>query len=382
MNILIVSLSPIEAITSAMIRNLALVRGLEESGNHVDFLAVPFNVLLSQAKENEFVKKINVIRTESSSAYDRVVTDRKRKSTFKTFVRNVLRKVWHTFSVYDYTYMIAKSVSISVLPQTHYDMVISSSDPKSSHIAVKTLRKQGLTYDRWIQYWGDPLAIDITKKSIYPRFMLKYIEKKLISGADKIVYVSPFTQKEQQRLFPAYEDKMEFLPIAYMEEEIFPETLNERFVIGYYGNYSSNVRNLRPFYDACTELKEKVDVSIYGDSDMELASTEHVHIFPRGIIDEHKQIADLLVCVLNSYGTQIPGKIYHLAGTNKKVLVVLDGEYREEMADYLEKFDRFYMCNNEKQSIREKIEEIMKDNRQFEPLRRLRYDSIAQELIK
>lgn len=382
MKILIISLTPIEALTSAMFRNLALARGLLESGNQIDFLSVPFNTLLREGEKNDFVEKINVLRTQPNAAYKRVIeSEGKKESSVKSILKRLLRKVWHSCSVYDYTYTIAKNVGIDRLPVRYYDIVISSSDPKSSHIAVKTLRKQGLTYGRWIQYWGDPLAVDITQKSIYPKFVLKHIEKRLMHGADKIVYVSPFTLKTQQELYPAYKEKMTFLPIAYMEEEIFPDIPNNKFVIGYYGNYTSRVRNLLPFYEACKELGENISVSIYGDSDVELASTDNIHIFPRGIIEEHKRTADLLVCVMNSQGSQIPGKLYHLAGTNKKILVVLDGEYEQEMSEFLATFNRFYLCKNDRDSIRQKIMEIMEDGKTFEPVKELKYDYIASKFI-
>ena len=382
MKILIISLTPIEALTSAMFRNLALARGLLESGNQIDFLSVPFNTLLREGEKNDFVEKINVLRTQPNAAYKRVIeSEGKKESSVKSILKRLLRKVWHSCSVYDYTYTIAKNVGIDRLPVRYYDIVISSSDPKSSHIAVKTLRKQGLTYGRWIQYWGDPLAVDITQKSIYPRFILKRIERKLINGADKIVYVSPFTLKAQQGLYPEFKEKMTFLHVAYMEEEISPDIPNNTFVIGYYGNYTSRVRNLLPFYEACKELGENISVSIYGDSDVELASTDNIHIFPRGIIEEHKRTADLLVCVMNSQGTQIPGKLYHLAGTNKKILVVLDGEYEQEMSEFLATFNRFYLCKNDKNSIRQKITEIMEDGKTFEPVKELKYDYIASKFI-
>lgn len=382
MRILIISLTPVEALTSAMFRTLALARGLAEEKNQVDFLSVPFNTLHSKSRKNNFADKINVVRTQPNAAYKRVIENEdNKKSTVKLIMKKVLRKVWHSFSVYDYTYTIAKNVNISRLPEKYYDIVISSSDPKSSHIAVKTLKKQGLTYGKWIQYWGDPLAADITQKSIYPQFILKHIERKLIHGADKIVYVSPFTLKVQQKLYSAYRERMTFLPIAYMEEEFFPDSINDKFVIGYYGNYSTQVRDLRPFYEACKEVGGRIAVSIYGDSDLELEATDNIHIYPRGTIEEHKRMADLLVCVMNSHGTQIPGKLYHLAGTNKKVLVVLDGEYEQEMSEFLKTFHRFYLCKNDKDSIRQKVIEIMEDGKTFEPVKELKYDYIASKFI-
>lgn len=381
MRVLMIKLSSIEAITSSMFRTLAIARGLVESGNEVDFLCIPMGNIPKKASERDFINEINVIRTGNDKAFSAII-DNNRNGGGSQFMKQILRKIWHSFSVYDHTYAIAKKLSIDVLPVTEYDLVISSSDPKSSHVAVEQLKKQGLKYKRWIQYWGDPLALDITLHTIYPRFILKRIERKLIKDCDKVIYVSPITLKEQKKLFGSYAEKMTFLPIAYMEAEIYEETTNSKFVIGYYGNYSSSVRNLLPFYQACVEMSDRVEAAIYGDSNITLEETDNVKIYPRGIVDEHKKIADLEVCVLNSSGTQIPGKLYHLAGTNKKVLIILDGEHSDEIKEYLSSFKRFYMCENDKDGIMTEIEKIMDDETQFSPLEELKYSEISKRFIE
>lgn len=381
MNILIVKLSPIETITSSMFRTIAVARGLEETGNNVDMLVVPYNGMIAVDRKKDFIKKINIIRSGECKAYSRVANVEGR-GIIKKKIITLLKKIWHMLSVYDYTYSVVKKLRIDILPRHQYDIVISSSDPKTSHIAVKKLMKQGLKCDRWIQYWGDPLTLDITKVNIWPDFILKRIESNLIKGADKVVYVSPFTLEEQKKLFPQKAGKMDFVPVAYMEEEIYPKPQSARFVIGYYGNYEIRVRNIIPLYNACINMGAKVDVSFYGDTDLSLTSSENVKIYPRGIVEEHKAKADLLICLLNSSGAQIPGKLYHLAGTNKKVLVIVDGERTVEMRRYLNGFKRFYICENNEKSIEQKIVEIMNDNSEFYPSKELRYDKIAAKIIE
>lgn len=381
MDILIIKLSPVETITSSMYRTLAIARGLVECGNEVDMIVAPYNGLNPKDRPKDFLDDINVIRTNKNNTYTSIVNQGKGEGVRKKAV-NVLKKVWHKLSVYDYTYSIAKKIDISILHKRNYDIVISSSDPKSSHIAVKMLTKQGLKYNRWIQYWGDPLTIDITRVDIWPSFIMKNIENRILSNADKIVYVSPFTLKEQKRLFPQKASKMSFLPVSYMSEEIYEKTRNERFTIGYYGNYEKRVRNIVPFYEACCNLGSKIAVSIYGDTDISLKSTDNIQILPRSVIDEHKKSADLLVCILNSSGTQIPGKLYHLAGTNKKVLVIVDGDNTIEMKAYLESFSRFYLCENNAECIKDTIDKIINDDSEFLPVESLKYDYISRKFIE
>lgn len=384
MRILMIKLSPIEAITSSMFRTLSIARGLSEQGHEVDFVTIPYNEIHALADKHDFLKKINIIRTSSNKTFEAVsaVSRNDKSNLLKKGVVSVMRKTWHVFNVYDNTIKIAKNISIDLLPTNQYDIVISSSDPKSSHVAMRKLIEQGLQYGRWIQYWGDPLALDITGKSIYPVWVLKRIESKLLAGADKVIYVSPFTLKEQKRLLKEYADKMEFLPIAYMEEKIYPETSNDRFVIGYYGDYMKGVRNLLPFYQACKEFGDKVHVDIIGNSDLKLESDDNIKIYPRGSIDAFERNADLVVCVLNSSGTQIPGKIYHEAGTNKNILVIVDGDRTDEMKEYLRSFGRYDICDNNTGSIKNAIMKIQKERKKAQPLKRIHYVSIAREFIK
>lgn len=383
LDILIITLQPIETLTSAMFRTLAITRGLSEQGHNVDFLCIPDNQLQSKKREQEFLKDINIIRTASNGAFleaRKIISGEKK--TFKKFVVKFARKLWHMFCVYDNTIRIANNVSISSLPKKEYDVIISSSDPKSSHIAAMNLINQGLKYKKWVQYWGDPLALDISKENIYPRCILKYIEGKIIKNANKVVYVSPFTMEKQKNLLPKYADQMAFYPIAYMEEKIYPPTKNEVFTLGYYGNYDSMVRNIIPFYVACKKFNEDIHVDIIGDSDLRLEATEHICIYPRGDILNFEANADLIVCVLNSFGTQIPGKIYHAAGTNKKILVIVDGDYTEQMKAYLNSFNRYFICDNNIESIVEGIRIAKESEATLMPLKELNYQYISKALIE
>ncbi len=78
---------------------------------------------------------------------------------------------------------------------------------------------------------------------------------------------------------------------------------------------------------------------------------------------------------------QIPGKIYHLAGTNKKIIIILDGENEEGILKYLRSFNRFYFCKNNTQDIIDTIKYIMGDNTLFRPSPELRWNIIAQRFI-
>nr|WP_315362833.1 hypothetical protein [Cytobacillus firmus] len=378
MRILIVKLSPIEINDSANIRTLGLVKGLTGLNYTVDYLTIPTNIKQVKTINPEGLGLANIIRTHNNSTYNNVISN---GGKLKSKIVGLLRKVYHTFSIYDYTYSIAKKIDITLLKNAEYDIVVSSSDPKSSHVAVQNLIKQGLKCEKWIQYWGDPMALDITNKSVYPQRFIANKEKKLLSVADRVVYVSPFTLTEQRSLFPDYAEKMHFLPVPYMEEKIYGETKNNKFTIGYFGAYHSNVRDILPLYSACLEIKKDINLNIVGDSDLDLQQTESIRVFPRGDISDFERNADLLVCLLNKKGTQIPGKIYHTAATDKPVLVILDGDNLEQTKEYLGNFKRFILCENDKDSISNAIMEVIGKEEKYRPAQQFNPETIARKFI-
>ena len=292
-----------------------------------------------------------------------------------------MRKMYHKLFLYDNTKIIAKKILINILPQKEYDYIISISDPKTSHIALKTLIKQGLKSKKIIEYWGDPLYGDITQKSILPKFLIKKEEIKLIKIADKIIYTSPFTLKLQQKIYKQFENKMYFYPTSSKEKEYYDSKSNNTYTVGYYGAYESNIRNILPLYNAFKELKGLAKLNLIGNSDLNLDITENVVVLERGIVTEYEKNTDLFVCLLNKTGTQIPGKLYYMAVTNKPILVIIDGNEKKEIIKFLNEFNRFIICENQEQSIIEAIKNSINSNKTYKPCELLKPEVIAQKIL-
>lgn len=380
MKILVIKLTNTNIISSATIRTLALIKGLLFLGHNIDYITLANNAVDVETDYGPFMDQIKMIKINNNeNIYKKLAQPQ--KSKFFNFCVNIIRKLYHATCIYEHNINAIKKINLSILPSNEYDLVITSSDPKISHLAMIKLKKQGLKYGKWIQYWGDPMTLDISRDKLMPKFILKHEEKRLLSKADRIMYVSPFTLSEQKHLFPTLKEKMFFAPIPYLDEQIYPNTCNKEFVIGYYGNYYKKVRNMIPFYSAMKEMDKKVFVDIFGNNDILLENTPNIHIHPASNIEENKAKADLLICVLNSHGNQIPGKLYHYAGTNKAILVILDGENQERIKEYLSSFNRFLFCYNEKNDIKAKIEEIIRTRPCFEPCQLLSYKQIAKEFI-
>jgi len=381
MKVLFICMFPIEANNSAMMRNRALVDGLLFNNLEVDFVTIPSSKNAQVVNKNENLDGINIIKLEGNNLYN-TVTSSSENNAIKGMAISFLRKVYHKFMIYDYTLKIAKQIHISILTNREYDLIISSSDPKTSHIAALNLMKQGLKYKKWIQYWGDPMALDITNRSIYPNLYLRNTERKLLKNADHIIYVSPLTYEAQKQIFPELASKMSFVPIPYKEQKMYPEIKkSNKLMIGYFGAYMKISRNLEPLYNTCSSLQQDVNLIIMGESDCEFAEKDNIAVFPRGDVSNYEAEAELLVCVLNKSGTQIPGKIYHYAATNKAILIILDGENKETIRNYLEPYNRYMFCDNTEEEINRVINEFIQQPIKYYPCEAFDSKKIAKKIL-
>ncbi len=377
MKVLYITLRPINMNTSSMIRNNSLIHGLLLNNCEVVMATVP-DMTSNQYYDTSlnWDNGIEVVELGSNNLYNRLVSNNTNgKKKIKKQILKFLRIAFHKLSLFDNTIKIAKRISISNVPQTYYDLVISSSDPKSSHIATHRLIKQGLKYGKWIQYWGDPLTIDITNKTFYPDWFIRTIEENILRVADRVVYVSPFTLEEQKKIFPKLTNKFAYIPTPYPE---FGDEFNNsnhrksKYIrIGYFGSYNSKYRDILPLYEVARDNQNEIGLIIAGDSDLVLDSLNNVQIKSRISQKEVKQLesaCDILVCIFNRTGTQIPGKLFHYAGTKKPVLLIVDSQSINKVEEEFEKYKRYFICKNSKECIERAIFEISKAKLDYNPL--------------
>jgi glycosyltransferase involved in cell wall biosynthesis len=380
MNILYISLGAIEATYSSSFRDRAIITGFIELGHSVDVLTIFPDNLKITVKDSKALKEAQIIRINKVFNSNDL---RHKESQIKTKLIWLGRKMFHYFSIFDISYFSIGKIDLSFLPKTQYDVIISSSDPKTSHILANKLINKGLIYKKWIQYWGDPLTIDITKKHIYPNFITKYIEGRIINGASKVIYVSPFTLERQKLLFKNQAHKLTFLPICYENEKIFVSPSQNKYTVGYFGYYSSEIRNILPLYHAFEKLDLSLHLNIVGTSDMELNNSKNVSVYPNSNeITVFEEECHLLVVILNKAGTQIPGKVYHAAATNLPILVVIDGEEGSRIEEYLRKYNRFDFCDNNSESIAQAIKEIRDSGKKRLPCTSLNARNVAESFLK
>lgn len=383
MKILYITANPLEYSSSANMRNIALISGLQKLGHEVDSLSAEYNNKSIYSDKidlkfnNRYWIKLGTIQSNISNNI-------KYNNLIKMKLKNLLYKVYIRLSIYDPKKNLINYIDSSIVDKK-YDLIISSSDPKSSHlIAEKIIKLNPEITKKWIQYWGDPFSSDINNKKIIPNKMVKKEEKRLISLCDKVIYVSPFTLQEQKRIYSDYKEKMEFLPIPYYKKKIYKETKNERIKIGYFGDYYLKNRNIIPLYETIKEEKDK-ELIICGNSDLDLKEYTNIKIMKRQSSEKIKIIEeniDILVCVCNSSGTQIPGKIYHYAATNKPILIIVDGEYSNDLIEYFTKFNRFILCENNGDKILEAINKIVQQEYKYKPLEEINARNISEKLLR
>lgn len=356
MKILTIFTQPIENNTSSMIRCRNVLNGIASLGNDIIVYSPYPNVnSMYYGKEYKIDTRIVVRR------YGKESNNSTHGNNAEIGVKGTLRKIYRKFDLFGSSIIYVKYTN-EIIKQTDnekIDMVLSLSSPIATHIISNKLikRKKGL---RYIQQWGDPLVADITRKSLTPKWVQHIIESCLICKADKIFYVSPITLQGQRKMFPKYKDKMEFVPTP-AEERIYEIPSNNKLKIGYFGSYQTSARNIMPLYETA-KMNKEVELLVVGDSDIELAETENIKRIVRTtpeIVDEMMKQMDVIICLMNSSGGQIPGKIYNYACTNKEILMITDGEQGDAIREFFDSYDRFTFVENNGDAIGKQLKKYI-----------------------
>lgn len=363
--ILYVTAEPLEYWTSANIRNLNLIEGLLECGCEVSTLSTEVqensigkgNQVPAQCKRYFIpLNKMHALMTQKKDTQDNCVT--KAVSSIKEF----LYKIKKHFTIYDARKMEVSKVDLVEIDE-HFDIMISSSDPKSAHLFAEKLRSLHPNIaDKWIQYWGDPFTGDVSKKYWGPKSTIAKEELRLLKLCDLAVYVSPFTADYiKQKYGQNIAERIMFTPITYSKPNYYKAKKELPFKIGYFGDYSKQNRDIMPLYQAMDKLGNDYLLKIIGSADFTLENKDNVKVFarvPASELKETEQNTNLKVCVCNSNGTQLPGKIYHAVATDTPALLILDGEHAEEIKAYFGQFNRYFFSENNAQDIARTIEMI------------------------
>lgn len=376
MKVLIINGDCIQVNSSANLCHLAYIRGLVEAGYELSLLSADENgyfkdeamVIPSSVKKFSypgiglyerlsFMKKKIPASPKSDSAESRELSAGNQKRLL-SWMKGWLRSLYGVHGLY----AVFRRKARRFRPPETYDFMISISSPASSHaLALDLIRSGHVKCKNWIQIWEDPWYSDLY---VTGRDAVFAEERRLLSAAEHICYVSPITLETQKRLFPEAAHKMFWQPLpAYYTIEKTTQKPSDSLRYGYFGDYYPKARNLRPFYEAA--CKTGIPVSVCGDPSSLFQPTDHITIFPRLPLNKLHPIeetTDVLVYLCNREGGQIPGKIYQYAATNKTVLFILDGTEEEKriLREFFEPYHRFVFCENDIEGIEAAVEQIQK----------------------
>lgn len=375
--------------TSANMSHNSYIQGLLENGCDVDILmksdswgqedkCLPrwknakyytFNSVSFADKLRSNIKKTSIISNISSAEQHNVHNAELKRSVIKSKIRDFLKSAFYIFFKPGELYPLDKKwlkEAGKFKSDLKYDLVISNSSPAASHkLVVDLKRKKKIHFKRWIQIWEDPWYFDLYGGHSE---RVKNEEHLLLQAASEIYYVSPLTLEYQKQYFSDCAEKMNCIPLPFLKIESNNDGVKDEISFGYFGDYFSHTRNLKPFYDALSSTDYKG--YIYGDSDLQLQKTENIQISGRVTLDKLAQVQEktkVLVHLCNLQGGQIPGKIYHYSATNKPILFILDGKHKEKqiIREFFEQFRHYYFCDNNEKSILETLHKIDKEKETY-----------------
>lgn len=245
------------------------------------------------------------------------------------------------------------------------DTILITHSPAIDSAKLGTELKKYNPDVKYIQYWSDPMALSLIVPSQfnYKRWDLFLIEKYLHRRADKIVYGTESLYKAQKELYKKSNHKMYKCNVSYKPEKLkidIGDKNAKELTFGYLGNFYSNIRNIKPLYDAFSSM-DNIKLIICGMGDISLRQSKNINIYsrlPQSEIVKMEEQEDVIICILNCVGMQIPGKIFYQTNSDKIILVILDGPQKELIRKELECFNRFVFCENNKEEIIQTVRDI------------------------
>ena len=378
MKVLVINGDCVTRNSSANLCHMAYIRGLVNLGYEVTLLSadpkeydvdksmiIPSSVKCIYYYGTTIYEKMSIGKSKSkednaSFARADYSTNESKLSIKSKLVNSTKNFVLSSYGIHGiYSKFVKKAQKFK--SDTEYDIVLSLSTPVTSHLLTYNLLEAGhIKTKKWIQVWEDPWYVDVygfnEKEKIYKE------EKRLLSYAQRVCYVSPLTLKNQKEIFPESAHKMYWAPLPfYYKNDEQGSTVNKYNNYGYFGDYAPVSRDLAPFYAAAKNIG--VNVNICGNPSNLFAQTDKITIYPRLQLGELKPIEDktnVLVFLCNRKGGQIPGKIYQYSATYKTILFILDGtdEEKKVLKSYFEQFNRYIFCENTVEDIERAIKLI------------------------
>lgn len=389
MKILFISTQVETLNSSASIRNSSLIKGLYALGHevHVETIDYPTQYVSEYLRKNLCVERVG----RTNLPIYRYNQSIKSKGLVKKnyFLRDILKKLRSVIYFPDISVSWLKFFDFGSVSHD-YDLMISSSDSKVSHLIAEKIYK--LLNIKWIQVWGDPWSDDFTLPKMLKRRAFKN-ERRLLSQADKIIYVSEATLEKQKHIFPKFSSKMQFVPRGFFAPvDTINEIREDRIHIAYTGNlfWGRNICNLvNAIREFNATSSKKCLLDIYGVQDEkfveETQNDDFINTYSpvdyEQILKVYESSNVLLFISNSSVSTQIPGKFFDYSGTTRPILCLMD-DTDTPIAGYLGSFDRCLIVRNEMHSIMDSMMTMTQMASRSYPIPEYFYpESVAKQIL-
>ena len=242
-------------------------------------------------------------------------------------------------------------------------LLVSQSPPIDAALLCASIKKAKRDV-RYIQYWGDPLALSLITPEQYnwKRCILRRVEMNLHRISERVVYGTKSLYDAEIKIMPRIIGIADYSKVSYIPDTMSSTTKSNKVVFGYFGNYYSSIRDIVPLVKAFKYVKD-ARLVVCGSSDLCITDTDNVSIkgrIPQIEVENEESSIDVEVCMLNKTGVQIPGKIFYHTNTKRHILVILDGPRKDAIRKELEESHRFIFCNNTEYDIKTAIEDIIR----------------------
>jgi len=162
------------------------------------------------------------------------------------------RKGWNRYAV---------KKALELIRTEEIDVIITSGPPHSTHLIGEKIKSR--TGIRWVADFRDPWTDIYYYKELYHSALAsridKYLEKKVLTSADKIITVSEEVGKLLLKKIPDATGKIAVIPNGYDEADFenIAAIKNEHFTITYTGTISMSYR-IGAFIEAICLLPDSV----------------------------------------------------------------------------------------------------------------------------
>jgi hypothetical protein len=242
-------------------------------------------------------------------------------------------------------YKPAKKKAEQLIQNNHFDLMVSSSVPFTTHLIALKL-KSIYPHLKWIADTGDPFAFQplhpLNNYFLYGKINRR-LEKKVVENADFVAVTNKGAVNLYQEFFPAERKKIKVIPPLFKFEESTPQIHTGSDVqlsikIGYFGSFFKNIREPRKmlqfwvyFLEEYSDYKTRLELHFYGNIfenfllDFAAFPSLKKHIFIHGMLTKaaaaaEMQCMDFLLNVGNATTFQLPSKCVDYLASGKAII--------------------------------------------------------------